>query len=178
MFSDIFSCVDITLIDKYFQPVCDRIRKKFGCSKGVPTAIALIIAIVGLAPLTTVIFIAGYAVSWVFFILAGIMLLWILVNTFQAAHLISAGFRSETEDSTRLDGKKDRKWTIILSIAVLPIILAALTYPDVDSRTIAFTYLIGGIANICAVYFKACTDPSAQRFSDEAILSATRVFTK
>jgi len=53
MFSDIFSFVDDTLIDEYFQPACDRIRNKFGWTKSLPTAVALIIAIVGLAPLTT-----------------------------------------------------------------------------------------------------------------------------
>jgi hypothetical protein len=37
------------------------------------------------------------------------MLLWILVNTLQIAYLIPAGFRSETGNSTRLTGEKDRK---------------------------------------------------------------------
>lgn len=170
MFSDIFSFVDNTLIGEYFQPACDRIRNKFGWTKSLPTAVALIIAIVGLAPLTTVSFIAGYSASWIFFLPAGIMLLWILTNTLQAACLIPAGFRSETGDSTRLTGKKDRKWTMILSIIVLPIVLAALTYPDADVKTIALAYLISGIANICAGYFKACTDSSEQRFCDEKTL--------
>lgn len=176
MLSDIFSFVDDTLIDEYFQPACDRIRNKFGWTKSLPTAVALIIAIVGLAPLTTAAFIAGYSASWILFLPAGIMLFWILVNTLQVAYLIPAGFRSETGDSTRLTGEKDRKWTMILSTAVLPIILAALTYPDADVKTMALAYLIGGIANICAGYFKACTDSSEQRFSDEEMLSATRVF--
>lgn len=158
MFSDFFSFVDGTLIDKYFQPACDRIREKFGWTKSLPTAIALIIAINGLVPLTTAAFITGYSVSWILFVPAGIMLLWILVNTLQAACLIPAGFRSKTEDSTRLTGKKDREWTMILSIIALPVILAALTYPNIDVRTVAITYLIASIANICAGYFKACTD--------------------
>ena len=175
MFSDILSFVDDTLIDKYFQPACDHIRNEFGWTKSLPAA-ALIIAIVGLVPLTTAAFIAGHSASWIFFIPAGVMLLWILVNTLQIAYLIPAGFRSETGNSTRLTGEKDRKWTIILSTAVLPIVLTALTYPDADVKTMALAYLIGGIANICAGYFKACTDSSEQRFSDEEMLLATRVF--
>ena len=168
MFSpDILSFVDDTLIDEYFQPGCDHIRNKFNWTKSLPTAAALIIAIVGLAPLTTAAFIAGHSASWIFFIPAGVMLLWILVNTLQIAYLIPAGFRSETGNSTRLTGEKDRKWTIILSTAVLPIVLTALTYPDADVKTMALAYLIGGIANICAGYFKACTDSSEQRFCDE-----------
>ena len=177
MFSpDILSFVDDTLIDEYFQPGCDHIRNKFNWTKSLPTAAALIIAIVGLAPLTTAAFIAGHSASWIFFIPAGVMLLWILVNTLQIARLIPAGFRSETGNSTRLTGEKDRKWTMILSTVVLPITLAALTYPDADVKTMALAYLIGGIANICAGYFKACTDSSEQRFSDEEMLLATRVF--
>jgi hypothetical protein len=176
MFSDIFSAIDDTLIDEYFQPTCDRIREKFGWTKSLPTAITLIVAIFGLAPLTTAAFIVGYSLSWILFVPAGIMLLWILVNTLWAACLIPVGFHSETGDSTRLTGKQDRKWTMVLSIIVLPVILAALTYPDVDVKTIAFTYLISGIANICTGYFKACTDPSEQRFSDQEILSTTKVF--
>ena len=173
MFSDIYSFVDDTLIDEYFQPACDRIRKNFDWSKSMPTAIALIVAIIGLAPLTTVSFIAGHSASWIFFVPAGIMLLWILMNTFQAAYLIPAGFRSETGSSTRLTGEKDRRWTMLLSIVILPVVLAALTYPDEGVGTIAFAYLIGGIANICAGYFKACTDSSEQRFSDQETLSVT-----
>ena len=67
---------------------------------------------------------------------------------------------------------------MILSTAILPIVLAALTYPDADVKKMALTYLIGGIANICTGYFKACTDSSEQRFSDEEMLSSTRVFYK
>ncbi len=176
MFSDILSFVDDTLIDEYFQPACDHIRNEFGWTKSLPAAAALIIAIVGLVPLTTAAFIAGHSASWIFFIPAGVMLLWILANTLQIAYLIPAGFRSETGNSTRLTGQKDRKWTMILSTAVLPIVLVALTYPDADVKKMALAYLIGGIANICAGYFKACTDSSEQRFSDEEMLSATRVF--
>ncbi len=170
MFSDILSFVDDTLIDEYFQPACDNIRNEFGWTKSLPAAVALIIAIVGLAPLTTAAFIVGYSVFWMFFVPAGIMLLWILVNTLQIAYLIPAGFRSETGNSTRLTGQKGRKWTMILSTAVFPIVLAALTYPDADVKTMALAYLIGGIANICAGYFKACTDSSEQRFYDEDML--------
>ena len=177
MFSDIFSAIDDTLIDEYFQPVCDHIRKKFGWTKSALAAIALIVAIIGLAPLTTVSFIGGYSISWIFFVPAGMMLFWILVNTLQAACLITAGFRSETKDSTRLTGMEDRKMTLILSIIALPVVIATLlTYPDTDVRIVALAYLIGGIGNICACYFKACTDPSEQRFSNEEILLATRVF--
>ena len=178
MFSDIYSFVDDTLIDEYFQPACDRIRKNFDWSKSMPTAIALIVAIIGLAPLTTVSFIGGYSISWIFFVPAGMMLFWILVNTLQAACLIPAGFRSETMNSTRLTRMEDRKMTMILLIIALPVVIATLlAYPDTDVRIVALAYLIGGIGNICACYFKACTDPSEQRFSDQEILLATRVFT-
>ena len=173
MFSDIFSFVDNTLIGEYFQPACDRIRNKFGWTKSLPTAVALIIAIVGLAPLTTAAFIGGYSISWILFVPAGIMLFWILVSTLQVAYLIPAGFHSETGDSTRLTGEKSRKRLAILSTAMLPIVLVALTYPDADVKTMALAYLIGGIANICADYFKACTDSSEQRFSDQETLSVT-----
>lgn len=177
MFSDIFSAIDDTLIDEYFQPVCDHIRKKFGWTKSALAAIALIVAIIGLAPLTTVSFIGGYSISWIFFVPAGMMLFWILVNTLHAACLILARFRSETKDSTRLTGMEGRKMTLILSIIALPVVIATLlTYPDTDVRIVALAYLIGGIGNICACYFKACTDPSEQRFSNEEILLATRVF--
>ena len=173
MSSDILSFVDDTLIDEYFQPVCDRIREKFNWTKSLPTAIALIIAIVGLAPLMTAAFIGGYSISWILFVPAGIMLFWILVSTLQVAYLIPAGFHSETGDSTRLTGEKSRKRLAILSTAMLPIVLVALTYPDADVKTMALAYLIGGIANICADYFKACTDSSEQRFSDQETLSVT-----
>lgn len=177
MFSNIFSAIDDTLIDEYFQPVCDHIRKKFGWTKSVLAAIALIVAIIGLAPLATVSFVGGYSISWIFFVPAGMMLFWILVNTLQAACLIPAGFRSETMNSTRLTGMEDRKMTMILLIIALPVVIATLiAYPDTDVRIVALTYLISDIGNICAGYFKACTDPSEQRFSDQEILSTTRVF--
>ncbi len=168
MFSDICCVIDDALIDTCFQPVCDHIRNKFGWTKSVLAAIALIVAIIGLEPLMTVTFIGGYSISWIFFVIAVILLLWILVNTLHAACLISVGFRSETGSSTRLTGMEDRKMTMILSIIALPVVITTLlTYRDTDVRIVALAYLIGSIGNICACYFKACTDPSEQRLADD-----------
>lgn len=52
MFSEMMDDLDDFLIDRVFQPMCDRIRKTFGWSKRVPAAISDILSAVGLIPLT------------------------------------------------------------------------------------------------------------------------------
>lgn len=156
------SDIDDWLIERCFQPACDAIRRTTGWSKGIPTAITLIIAIIGLIPLTIVTFFCGFHLFWIFFLPAVWMFLWIIVNTLQVYSLLSNESQdsqcTDALDSTRLTGEKDREWTITLSLVVLPLVLASCTYPDTDVQIVSIFYLIGGIANICAGYFKACTD--------------------
>ncbi len=153
-----FSDVDDWLIERCFQPACDAIRHTTGWSKGVPTAITLAVAIIGLVPLAIVTFLGG----WILFIPAAMMFLWIVVNTLQVWSLLSNESRknhyTDVLDSTRLTGEKDRKGRIILSLLALPLALVSCVSPDTDVQIVSFSYLIGGTANICAAYFKACTD--------------------
>ncbi len=157
-----FSDVDDLLIERCFQPVCDTIRRTTGWSKRIPIAITLAVAIIGLVPLAIVTFFCGFHLFWIFFLPAVWMFLWIIVNTLQVYSLLSNESRknqyTDALDSTRLTGEKDRKGTIILSLLALPLALASCVSPDTDVQIVSFSYLIGGTANICAVYFKACTD--------------------
>lgn len=157
-----FSDIDDLLIDCYFQPACDAIRRTTGWSKGIPTAITLMIAIIGLVPLAIAAFFCGFRLSWIFFLPAFIMLLWIIISTLQVYSLLSSESRkdqcADALNPARLTGERDRKWTIALSLLALPLALVGCTYPDTDLRIVSISYLIGGAANFCVVYFKACTD--------------------
>ena len=157
-----WSNIDDWLIDRCFQPGCDAIQRTTGRSKGVPIAITLVIAIAGLVPLTIATFFCGFHLSWVFFLPAVFMLLWIIVNALLTYSLLSDEFRKsqciDALNSARLTGEKDRWWTIVLSLIALPLALVSCTSPDTDIQIVSFSYLIGGIANICAGYFKACAD--------------------
>ncbi len=157
-----FSHVDDWLIERCFQPACDAIRRTTGWSKGIPTAIMLVVATIGLIPLAIVIFLGGLLLFWILFIPAAMMFLRIIVSTLEVYSLLSNESRknqcTDVLDSTRLIEEQNRKETIVFSLAILPLVLAGCTHPDTEAQIVLFFYLIGGIANICADYFKACTD--------------------
>lgn len=157
-----FSDIDDFLIDRCFQPVCDAIRRTTGCSKGVPTAIGLLITAIGLVPLMIATFFFGVHFFWTFFVLAGILLRLIIIYTLHAYSLLYNDSRrhrrTDALDLARLAGERDRKQSLILSIMLLPVLLATCTYPAPGAQIVAFFLLVGMIANICAAYFKACTD--------------------
>lgn len=146
--------IDEFLIKRCFQPVCNSSGRVLGWSRGVLIAVSSIIASIGLTPLMAVTFIAGMYINMLFFLLASFMLLWIGIQAYYVFSLLRNDFK--TEEATRFTEQLVRKHMLILSLLVLPFALIALAYDGM--AVITASYLAGGIANICASYFKACTD--------------------
>lgn len=162
MLNDFLDFIDETIIDGCFQPICDRIRMTLGWSKRVPSAVMKVIAVIGLFPLC----VATVVFGSIWYLLAGIMLLWILGQVTLIAVLVQDEMRdNEFEitksdgvlDEYRIKGKTDRKFSLVLSLFVLPYVLAGMLMPEFSYVTTF--YLIGGTANLCDGFFRACTDP-------------------
>lgn len=161
MLNDFLDFIDEIIIDECFQPICDRIRITFGWSKRVPSAVMKVLAVIGLFPLC----VAMVAFGGIWYLLAGLMLLWILGQVTLIAMLVQDEMRDHEFEITKSDsvldeyrikGKTDRKFSLVLSFFLLPWVLAGMLTPEFSY--IASFYLAGGTANLCDCFFRACTD--------------------
>lgn len=161
MLNDFFDWIDEAIINTLFQPICNSIRKHFGWSKRVPASVMKAVAIIGTIP------VCGFLVSLggMMYLLVTILILWILGQVSAIRDLIhDEMLDGESEmmcpsfalDEYRVKGKNGRKFALILSLFVLPFVLAAILTPKLSY--VASFLLVSYIADLCDSYFRACID--------------------
>ncbi|QQR65393.1 hypothetical protein IPH92_02330 [Candidatus Kaiserbacteria bacterium] len=162
MHINLFDLLDDYLIDRLFQPICDRVRKIFGWSKRVPVATMKFLMIIGIIPVCVTAIIRDHAFS---IFIGVITLLWIMNQSWLIFTLIKDEIHdgksegkggSSILDGWRVIGRGFRKATLLLSVFLFPFVLAGIATPEMSH--VSLFYGIGLLANLGDDFFKACTD--------------------
>ena len=155
MIRNFLSDVDDWLIDSVFQPICDWLRKTFGWSKKVPTALCYLASVAGAVPLIALVIRLGGGSA--VFLLVGAC----LFGIYMAYCLIideingSKGLPSFLLDSARINGKRSRVIGIpIFFLFVIP----ALPLVMIVGEGVVTAAIFSLIAAYCKHFFEACTD--------------------
>ena len=162
MIRNFLSDVDDWLIDSVFQPICDWMRKTFGWSKKIPTAICYLASVAGCVPMISFLIRSGsVAVTVPVFIvcLFGIYLAYCLIV--DEIH-DNKSFGSLLLEGQRITAKRSRMFAIPLCfLFVIPWLILFL----ILGLGIVAALLFGLLTACCKHYFEACTDrPKPKKF--------------
>lgn len=122
-----------------------------------------VIAIIGMIPFC----VEFVSIGGVAYLFVSVQILWVLGQIQVIRSLIRDEIQNGKSemitphnilDNYRVKGKNDRKYALVLSLLVLPFTLALILTPEHNLSVAASFYLVGGIANLCDGYFRACID--------------------
>ncbi len=162
MLDEFLNTIDDFLIDRVHQPICDWIRKTFGWSKRIPTAICSSLAGIGFIPLTLFCLSSENIILMIFSYI--LLLPWVLISSLHTYWLLKEEmYHKNGQSSMMLDENRVRFIVIrtinlTLSIIIFPFMFTVMTITGGDM--IIWSYIAGVLAGLMKGYFQACTDLS------------------
>lgn len=154
MFGEFLEVLDDFLVG-VVQSAYDRVWLEFGWSRRILASIAVAVSIGGLIPLMVSLFQNG---TGVILVLPAIMSAWIITKINAIYLLLAEEWQSRRfvgaypleSNFQGSENSNERKITLVLSVAALPIVLASMTFPSVPVA-VPLCFLSGGIGNLFSV---------------------------
>lgn len=157
IFDEFLDAVDSFLLD-VAQLACGSAWLEFGWSRRILACVAAVVSIAGLTPLVAFLFRHG---TGAILVLPAIMSAWVITKINSIYLLLADEWRTRRfvgvypleSNFQGFGDSNERKITLILSVATLPIALVSMTLPSMPIF-IPSCYLVGGIGNLFSVYLK------------------------